>query len=250
MSSLAKRSRAKALAQRLLRDRAERAARKAARTGKSTKIERVEFDPFKPARWRVIAGGDPGHLVKTRMRRGAVGWFITCSVCGSEFESVRLRCCSPKCERKFASNPVLGPPCLGCGQPMFLPRRGRRARLDRLFHSDKCRKRHSRYGGSAPPVLSGILGNKSTKKQSVAGGFFPTEIVGNGYRWPGARRLEPELRRAIVAAEIGSAAEADSPVVEVDGTAEVLLTAKIATADIVTSGDPGPIPDFLRRGVS
>lgn len=90
------------------------------------------------------------------------------------------------------------------------------------------------------------------KKQPVAGGVFPTEIVGNGYRWPGARRLEPELRRAIVATEIGSAAEADSPVVEVDGTAEVLLTAssKIATADIVTSGDPSPIPDFLRRGVS
>ena len=88
------RLRAKALADRLLRDRADRAARKAAPV--AAKVDKGEFDPFPVTRWRVVAGGNPGYLAKTPMRRGPVGWFILCRACAVEFESKGWAYC-PTC---------------------------------------------------------------------------------------------------------------------------------------------------------
>ena len=89
------RRRAGALAEQLLRDRAERAARKAAAPTRS-KAPESDFDPFAITRWHVVAGGHPGWLVKTPMRRGPVGWFIACGHCGAEFESKGWKYC-PTC---------------------------------------------------------------------------------------------------------------------------------------------------------
>src|SRR5262245_60385286 len=83
-ATAARSSRATTLAEQLLRDRAERTARP--RAASRPKVEGSDFDPFAVARWRVIAGGNPGYLVKTPMRRGPVGWFIACRGCALEFE--------------------------------------------------------------------------------------------------------------------------------------------------------------------
>jgi hypothetical protein len=202
MNAPLKITRAQRLAGALLRDRAERAARKATRAGHVVKVERVEFDPFAIARWRVVAGGDPGYLVKTPMRRGPVGWFITCPACKREFESRGLRCCSTECARAYATPSVVGPVCLGCGKPILTARHGRRSRSDRLYHDDKCRKRHERYHPSADPPLSGISGKKAVDLQQATSAPPPIDIVGGGRRFPGAPRLDPELRRAILDAEV------------------------------------------------
>jgi hypothetical protein len=58
-----------------------------------------DLDPFKITKWRVVAGGNPGYLPPTPMRRRSAGWWITCPGCRREFESKGLRCCSPECER-------------------------------------------------------------------------------------------------------------------------------------------------------
>jgi hypothetical protein len=58
-----------------------------------------QVNPFKVAKWRVLAGSDPGYLQSTPMRRGSVGFYITCPGCQREFESKGLRCCSTDCER-------------------------------------------------------------------------------------------------------------------------------------------------------
>src|SRR5262245_12450892 len=120
-----KKSRTQALIESLLRDRAERAARKAIRG--SIKIERGDFDAFEPTRWRVIAGGGPGYLVATPMRRGSVGWFVACDHCGAEFESNGSKYCSsctdlPAEERRSKPAPS-DRPCKRCGQPVPLRRR-------------------------------------------------------------------------------------------------------------------------------
>src|SRR5262249_40198640 len=78
-------SRSRILAEALLRDRAEVIARKPVRKSTVKANSEPGFDPFAITRWRVIAGGDPGYLVKTPMRRGPVGWFIPCRACAVEF---------------------------------------------------------------------------------------------------------------------------------------------------------------------
>jgi hypothetical protein len=88
-------SRTTKLAEQLLRDRERH--RDSSRTV-STRPRAVgsDFDPFAVTRWHVIAGGNPGYLVKTPMRRGPVGWFIACGACAREFESKGLSYC-PDC---------------------------------------------------------------------------------------------------------------------------------------------------------
>jgi hypothetical protein len=65
------------------------------------------FPPYEPVnlrklfatRWRVTAGGDPGHM-PAPMRMGPAGFFINCAGCKKQFESKGLRCCSKECERR------------------------------------------------------------------------------------------------------------------------------------------------------
>ena len=84
-----------------------------------TSVQRtLPFDPFKPTRWRVVAGGDPGYLVTTPMRRGAGGWFIACQGCRQEFESEGLRCCA-RCERKLNEGRALDAELAGDPAPAW-----------------------------------------------------------------------------------------------------------------------------------
>src|SRR5262245_52547643 len=111
-----KKNRTQALTESLLRDRAERDAREAVRS--RTKLERGDFDAFEPTRWRVIAGGDPGHRVKTPMRMGKVGWLIQCRACAVELESKGwaycLACMALPAEERRDHEPVkrVGRPCV------------------------------------------------------------------------------------------------------------------------------------------
>jgi hypothetical protein len=57
-------------------------------------------DPYKDISWRAVAGGNPRYLPSTPMRRGPVGWKLSCPGCQREFESKGLRCCSIECERR------------------------------------------------------------------------------------------------------------------------------------------------------
>jgi len=173
-----KKSRTQALTESLLRDRAERAARKAVRS--TTKIERGDFDAFEPTRWRVIAGGDPGHLVKTPMRMG--GWFIDCQCCRREFESKGWAYC-PTCMELSAEK-----------------RRANREALNSF--------RHATPSGHASSVTTA---NKASPQKSGTENIeefpplygpadFPTNLIG-GYRR--GRRLPPGSARTILEFEGG-----------------------------------------------
>jgi hypothetical protein len=190
-----KKSRAQALTESLLRDRAERAARKAVCS--STKIERSGFDPFSVTRWRVIAGGDPGRLVKTPMRMGKVGWLIQCRACAVEFESKGWAYC-PACmalpaEERRDHEPVkrVGRPCArpGCGE-----RLSKRARADARYCSAACRKAVSRdkSGSGLPyvpaPEMSQLEAQETQQNQGsdlvlIGPGDFPINVIG-GYKFP------------------------------------------------------------------
>ena len=133
---------ARALAEQLLRDRAERAARKAVRTAAAVaKTERVEFDPFAVTRWRVAAGGDPGYLVRTPMRRGPAGWLIACGHCGAEFESKGWKYC-PTCMALPAEERRSAPAVTDrrCQAPGCVRLISRRRRADAKYCDDKCAK--------------------------------------------------------------------------------------------------------------
>src|SRR5215831_15403036 len=190
-----KQSRTQSLTESLIRDRAERAARKAVRS--STKIERGNFDPFSVTRWRVIAGGDPGHLIKTPMRMGKVGWFIQCRACAVELESKGwaycLACMALPAEERRDNEPVkrVGRPCArpGCGE-----RLSKRARADARYCSAACRKAVSRdkSGSRLPyvpaPEMSQLEAQVTQQNQGsdlvlIGPGDFPINVIG-GYKFP------------------------------------------------------------------
>jgi hypothetical protein len=196
---LAKRSRAQALAERLLGDRAQRATRKA--SPPRTRLEGADFDPFAVTRWRVVAGGDPGYLVSTPMRRGPGGWVIACGHCGAEVESKGCKYC-PTCmelpaeERR--SKPVISDrPCQAPGCTGSIPKR---RRADAKYCTDRCAKAAENargYQGSARPKFRGDTHEKTQQNQwpknvLIGPGDFPISVIG-GYRFSGARRLD--LRR-------------------------------------------------------
>jgi hypothetical protein len=190
-----KKSRTQALTERLLRDRAERAARKTLRS--STKIERSDFDPFSVTRCRVIAGGDPGHLVKTPMRMGKVGWLIQCRACAVEFESKGWAYC-PACmalpaEERRDHEPVkrVGRPC---ARPGCVERLSKRARADARYCSAACRKAvsrdKSRFGLPYVPApeMSQLEAQETQQNQGsdlvlIGPGDFPINVIG-GCKFP------------------------------------------------------------------
>ena len=149
------------------------------RRGRSPKIERARtegpaFDPFAFTRWRVVApvGGDPGYLVKTPMRRGAVGWFIACRCCGREFESRGLAFCEscmalPAEERR---KPLHGRPCQvpGC-MAKISPRRRSDARY--------C-EHHSAGRNGAKVVFSGVKVGRPQAKNTRLRAKFLSKIKG------------------------------------------------------------------------
>jgi hypothetical protein len=207
--SAARKSRTQKLAEQLLRDRADRAARKTPRTGNATKAERIEFDPFRITRWRVIAGGDPGYLVKTPMRRGPVGWFIACGHCGAEFESKGWKYC-PSCmelpaeERRDKPAPSERR-CQAPGCNAAIPRR---RRVGAKYCTDRCAKAAENargYQGSAPPKFRGdtreILQQNQGAKNVLIGAYdFPINVIA-GHRFPKAPKFDPVLQREILATE-------------------------------------------------
>ncbi len=189
------------------------------RRGRSPKIERARtegpaFDPFAFTRWRVVApvGGDPGYLVKTPMRRGAVGWFIACRCCGREFESRGLAFCEscmalPAEERR---KPLHGRPCQvpGC-MAKISPRRRSDARY--------C-EHHSAGRNGAKVVFSGVkvgrqpAGEKYDATREIpeqnqgpilGPKIWPINVVG-GHRRPDDLTLDSALVGAILQCEVAS----------------------------------------------
>jgi hypothetical protein len=184
-----KKSRTQALTESLLRDRAERAARKAVRS--STKIERGDFDPFSVTRWRVIAGADPGHLVKTPMRMGKVGWLIQCRACAVEFESKGWMALPAEERRDHEPVKRVGRPC---ARPGCVERLSKRARADARYCSAACRKTVSRdkSGSGLPyvpaPEMSQLEAQETQQNQGsdlvlIGPGDFPVNVIG-GYKFP------------------------------------------------------------------
>jgi hypothetical protein len=110
------------LAAALLKDRGRRKDKPAA-SRSAPRVQQEAFHPFAITRWRIIAGGDPGYLVKTPMRQGPVGWFIACQCCAREFESKGWAYC-PTCmelpaeERRANRKPQ---DCRDCAEARLVP---------------------------------------------------------------------------------------------------------------------------------
>jgi hypothetical protein len=207
--STVRKSRTQKLAEQLLRDRTDRAARKTPRTGNATKAERIEFDPFSITRWRVIAGGNPGYLVKTPMRRGPVGWFITCGHCGAEFESKGRKNC-PSCMKLPAEERRDKPApserhCQAPGCNAAIPRR---RRANAKYCTDECAKAAENargYQGSAHAKFRGDTREFLQQKQGPKNVFigardFPINVIA-GHRFSKAPKLDPVLQREVLATE-------------------------------------------------
>jgi hypothetical protein len=201
-------SRSARLAETLLRDRAERRAQQIVRQHRQVPVGRIEFDPFKPAHYRVIAGGDPGYLPKAPMRRTADGWLVTCSDCGERYRSQGLKhhSCNPKPKRM--GRPCAVPGCEG--------RLSRYARADAL-RCDACRK----AGRKAGKLPLDVPPEKLTLR--------PPERPVNGSLVIGPRTMPPILR------SLPEWFCADCPVVEVDAVHVVRLGANTIPGQSPTS---------------
>ena len=99
--------------------------------------------------------------------------------------------------------------CAICGGGLDHKRVGR----IRRFCSDKCRdgaRRDRSFVGAARVVAQTHETAENTPTNSTAskgenrGRAFPVDLLGHGYRWPGSE-LDPELRRHILAVELGGA---------------------------------------------
>ena len=237
----ANRSKRKRLAEAILRDRAERAARKVRRT--PAKVERVEFDPFKVARWRVVAGDDPGHLPHTKMQRGSTGWWVDCG-CGEQFESRGARHCA-KVRPKMMGRPCQVPGCEN--------RLSRYARAD-ATRCDACRKANRKAVNAplSPASEKLTLWGSETREEraSVIGPQdMPINVVGD-------RNPQPFPD---VAVELVLPSDGWTQVVSADGvvcqvrrlTHEVTHT--LGASSRIEFQKSGPwsddldIPEFLRR---
>jgi hypothetical protein len=109
---------AAALADAILRDRERRKFKVQQKPTRTCVTD--DFDPFSVQCWRVVAGGDPGCLPKTPMRKGPI-------VCAREFESKAWRYCSAcielPAEERRARPVVSDRHCQNCGSG--IPKRRR-----------------------------------------------------------------------------------------------------------------------------
>jgi len=118
---------------------------------------KIEFDSF-AARYRVVAGDDPGRLPEP-MKRGPRGWFVPCRHCGAEFESMGLAYCSEKCRFDGHQNAVNSDilaevdmeaipkkTCEVCARKLPRWKGGKRVRSNQRFCSSRCQRRAARVG--------------------------------------------------------------------------------------------------------
>jgi hypothetical protein len=108
----------------------------------------------------------------------------------------------------FESSRKVAAPCRNCGREFFAGKRnGRR----REFCSNACRQAGFRNAEFArryqvPDPLRNV---ENTAANAVAcegenrGRGFPLDLLGHGFRWPGATAIDPELHRNILAVELG-----------------------------------------------
>ena len=141
------------LAKLILEDRERRASRE---REKRDRPQGLEFDPYSVRRWRVVAGGDPGFLPTTPMRKGPDGFYIACRGCADKFDSKGLAYC-PDCmdlpaEERHALQPI-GRACAAAGcDNVIAPS----ARADALYCSVACKQKSHRGLNSRNKNGSGL----------------------------------------------------------------------------------------------
>jgi len=148
-------TRAEKLAALILADQERLDARE--REQRRERAQGLEFDPFSVRRWKVVAGGDPGFLTTTPMRKGPNGFFIACRGCGNKFESMGLAYCGTCMDLPAEERHALKPPGRPCAAPGCDKVMAPSARADAQFCSAACRqraRRHSRdkTGDMAPDI--------------------------------------------------------------------------------------------------
>ena len=112
--------------------------------GEAPYSEHSRFDPFSVTRWRVVAGGDPGFMPTTPMRKGPDGFYISCRGCGSKFESKGMAYC-PSCMALPAEERQgMRPPGRACAAPGCEKVIAPSARADAVYCSAACRQRGRR----------------------------------------------------------------------------------------------------------
>lgn len=133
------------LAEAILRDREAHATRQREQRDRP---QGLDFDPYLVS-WRMVAGGDPGFLPTIPMRKGPVGFFISCRGCGTKFESKGLAYCLvcmdlPAEERHAMTPAIQGRMCQAPGCENFIDRK---KRANVRFCSEACSKRARRAAG-------------------------------------------------------------------------------------------------------
>jgi hypothetical protein len=188
-------TKASALADAILRDRERRKSKVLQKPTRTCVTD--DFDPFSVQRWRVVAGGNPGYLPKTPMRKGPIGWFIACGCCAREFESKGWRYCSAcielPAEERRARPVVSDRHCQNCGSGI-----PKRRRTDAKYCSNRCAKAAANarsYHGSGDPKFSRDTHeipqqNQAPKNVLIGPSDFPINVIG-GYRFPRAKKLSP-----------------------------------------------------------
>jgi hypothetical protein len=188
-------SRREALTRAILNDRVRRKSQP--RQSTRPKAPEPNFDLFAVTKWRVVTGGAPGYLPKTPMRRGPIGWCITCGHCGAEFESKGWKYC-PACmelpaEGRRSKPAISDRPCCASGCTGFIPRR---RRADAKYCTDRCAKAAENargYRGSAHPKFRGDTceipqSNQWAQDVLIGPRDFPINVIG-GYRFPRAKAV-------------------------------------------------------------
>lgn len=126
------------LAAQLLRDRERLASRERERRDRP---QGLDFDPYSVRRWRVIAGGDPGFLPTTPMRKGSEGFYIACRGCGDKFESKGWAYCAVCMDLPAEERHALQPSARACAAPGCEKVIAPSARADARYCSGACRER-------------------------------------------------------------------------------------------------------------
>jgi hypothetical protein len=169
-------------------------------------------------RWRVIAGGDPGYLVKTPMHRAQDGFHVSCRACGADFESKGWPCC-PTCmklpaeERRAMRPAAVGRLCQAPGCEQFVPRT---ARADVRYCSRTCSARARRARQDASSVAD---------NSSALSDIGPPENATDNLSPPAASRSEAR----------------DHATAEMRGTGAT-ATPSLADRDKLKTSQPPPPP--------